>query len=303
MSSHHSKAAVVKSLLANFFIGVTKLGASLWTSSGTLMAESIHSFADCGNQVLLMVGHHRSKKEPNRKSPMGYAREVYFWSLLVGVLMFFLGGVFSMYSGISHLMHPEELQHVGVGIVILLVSASLEAWALNGALKALRNERGNRSLWKWFRETKSSELLVLAVEDIAALSGLCIALVALILTWATHNPIFDSVGSMMIGLLMTFVSFIVTREIHALIIGESADSNIGITIKGLAENYDFFAHHLITIQHGSEVMVSVQLEPLDLEMSLKTAMEKVVELEEEVKNRMPHCRWFFSGISLRKEAD
>jgi len=291
--SDNSKFAILKSFVANFMIGIIKLIAALFTSSGALMAEAIHSFADCGNQMLLFVGMVRSLKSPSRKNPMGFARESYFWAMLVGVLMFFLGGIFSIYTGVQHLIHPEPLENIWVAGIIIFISAILEGWALRGAMLALKKERKNKTLWAWFKDTRSSELLVLTGEDIAALTGLLVAAVALFLTWITNNPIFDAVGGIVIGLWLTLVAFVVTREIHQLIIGEAADPNIGITIKGLASDYDFHAHEIILLQHGHEVMVSIKLEPLRDCMTLSEAMESIIDLEDDIKNRMPQCKWIF----------
>jgi cation diffusion facilitator family transporter len=303
MESHNSTAAIKKSLIANFSIGVTKLVSSVFTGSGTLMAEAIHSFADCGNQLLLMIGLKRSELEPSRKNPMGYARETYFWSLLVGVLMFFLGGVFSIYEGIEHILHPEPLKHVGLAVCILFIAAVIEGWALRGALDAIQNDRGNRSYWKWFRDTRSSEMLVLVVEDVAALSGLAIAFVALFLAWITGNPLYDAIGGIMVGTLLAIVAVMVTREIHNLIIGEAADNNVGITIRGIADEHGFYAHHLILIQHGHEIMASIKLEPLNVEMTLSEAIQAIIDFEKEVRTRMPQCRWIFCEPSPRDNAD
>ena len=293
MSSQSSRKAVFISLAANTGIALSKtIGATL-TGSGSMFAEAIHSFADCGNQALLLVGMKRSARAATSKNPMGFAREIYFWSMMVAVLMFFIGGLFSLYEGIERILHPQPVQYAGIAVSILFVAVILEGISLRGALAALSSERGDKSLWQWFRETRNSELLVVTGEDIAALLGLAIALVALLLTIATGNPVFDAIGSALVGALLMVVAVVVTREILGLVVGEVADPAIEKSAIEIAVRHGFAAYQSISMQHGREVMLALKIEPL-CEMSLTHAMEAIIEIEREIRVRHPECRWIFS---------
>jgi len=204
MSANNSTKAVLYAFSANLGIAVAKTGAALWTGSGSLLAEAIHSYADCGNQVLLLVGMKRSVREATQKHPMGYERESYIWSMMVAFVLFSVGGVFAVYEGVDHLIHAHKVENANIALIVLLVSVLLEGFSLKGALSAMAEERGERSLWQWFKETHSGELMVVTGEDIAALVGLVIALICLGLTVLTGNTVFDAVGSMLIGGLVNY---------------------------------------------------------------------------------------------------
>jgi len=298
MSHSSSKKAVLLSLISNGSIAVTKVIGAIFTGSGSMMAEAIHSVADCGNQALLMVGMKRSQRAATIQNPLGYAREMYFWSMMVAVLMFFLGGVFSLYEGFERLLHPQPVEYVGIAVTILVLAVIFEWISLRGALFALKEERGNKTLWRWFRETRSSELMIVTGEDIAALAGLTIALVALGLTMLTGNSIFDAVGSLIVGLLLVVVAMAVTRELHGLIVGEAADSGINVITSLVASSYGFVAFDIIAVQHGHEVKLTMKIEPLT-EMTLLSAMNAIVLIEADIQKSYPSCRWIFTELGRR----
>ena len=291
--NHSSRKAVLLSLSANAGIAATKAVGAFYTGSGSMYAEAIHSFADCGNQALLLVGMKRSNRAATSQNPMGYAREAYFWAMMVAVLMFFMGGLFSLYEGMERILHPQPVQYTGVAVVILAIAVALEWMSLRGALAALKPERGGKSLWQWFKETRSSELLVVTGEDIAALLGLAFALVALLLTMLTGNPVFDALGSTLVGILLILVAIAVTREILGLVIGEAADPAIEKSSIAIAARHGFAAYHSIALQHGHEVMLALKIEPLQ-SMTLEQAMVTIVEIEKEIRKLHPECRWIFS---------
>ena len=205
MSHTNSSSAIFYAFAANLIIALAKTGAALWTGSGALIAEAIHSFADCGNQILLYIGMKRAAKTATLKHPMGYGRESYIWSMMVALILFSVGGIFSVYEGWERYHAPQAVENAQLALIILGIAVIMEVLSLKGALNALKAERGNRSFWQWFKETHSSELMVVTGEDIAALAGLVIALVMLGLTMLTGNPLFDAIGSMLIGLLLIIV--------------------------------------------------------------------------------------------------
>jgi cation diffusion facilitator family transporter len=223
MSSSHSSIAIFYAFAANLGVAVVKAGTAIWTGSGSLLAEAIHSFADCGNQVLLFIGMKRSEKEATRKHPMGFGREAYIWSMMVAFILFSVGGIFSVYEGWLRYTHPHTMENVDVALLVLMVALGLEYLSLKRALAAIQQEKGKHSLWQWFKETQSSELMVAIGEDVTALAGLMIAMVMLGLTMLTGNTAYDAAGSILIGALLITVAVVIGTEVHSLLLGEAAE--------------------------------------------------------------------------------
>src|ERR1700761_192194 len=176
---------------ANFAIFVAKMCAAMFTGSGTMLAESIHSLADCANQLLLLIGVRQSKRAPSADHPLGFGMVVYFWSFIVSLLLFTVGGLFSFYEGIHKINNPEALRMPWLAIGVLVFALVAESFSMWGCLREVRKARGGNNLWRWFRESRQSELIVVFGEDLAALLGLAFALLAISLTLITGNPIFD----------------------------------------------------------------------------------------------------------------
>jgi cation diffusion facilitator family transporter len=296
MTDAHSTKAILYAFAANLGIAAAKSGAAMWTGSGSLMAEAIHSFADCGNQVLLLVGMQRSKKEPTRKHPMGFGRESYIWSMMVAIILFSVGGLFSIYEGWLRYSNPHEVENGGIALFILLAAIGLEYFSLKGALQAMAIEKGDRSLWQWFRETHSSELMVVTGEDIAALAGLVIALVMLGLTMITGDTAYDAAGSMLIGLLLVVVAAVVGKEVHSLLIGEAVEEVSDHVEKYLkAQSCVRQVLNLWAINHGTAVMLTIKAE-LEPEMTVSDAVLQINRMEKEIKQTHSRVRWIFFEI-------
>jgi len=296
MANNSSTKAVLYAFSANLGIAVAKTGAALWTGSGSLLAEAIHSYADCGNQVLLLIGMKRSVRAATKKHPMGYERESYIWSMMVAFILFSIGGLFAVYEGWQHLIHQHAVENTVVAILVLLIAVVLEAFSLNGALSALKEEKGSRSLWQWFKQTHSSELMVVTGEDIAALAGLVIALTGLGLTALTGNTVYDAIGSILIGLLLILVAAVVGAEVHSLVIGET-DETIRTQIKVYLEEQPCVIRvlNLWAIHHGSSVMVSIKAE-LQPDMKVADAVTQINAMEKQIKKDHPRVRWTFFEI-------
>ncbi|MEF3073778.1 cation diffusion facilitator family transporter [Methylobacter sp. Wu1] len=296
MSHSSSTTAVLYALAANLGITIAKAGAAFWTGSGSLLAEAIHSLADSGNQILLLIGMRRSKKQATPLHPMGFGREAYIWSMMVAITLFSVGGVFSVYEGWLRYMNPHEVENAEVAFLILVIAVALESFSLNGALAALKEEKGERTLWQWFKETHSSELMVITGEDVAALAGLLIAMVMLGLTMLTGNTAFDAAGSMLIGLLLICVAIIVGREVHSLILGESAEG-IHDSIKQYLENQPCVRQvlNLWAIHHGNSVMVMIKAE-LTPDLVVIDAVDKINAMERQIKEAHPSVKWIFFEI-------
>lgn len=296
MSSHAegSTKAIFYALGANAGIAVAKFIAAFFTGSNAMLAEAIHSLSDCTNQVFLLIGLRESKKPPTDAHPMGYGRVVYFWSMMVAILLFFLGGAFSVMEGISHLNHPQPLSHALPALLVLGVSVVLEGFSLYGAMKEIRRIAGGKPFFRWFRETRQSELMVVAGEDIAALCGLTIAFIAVLLAQLTGNPMWDALGSIAVGALLMVVAVFIMHEVKAMIIGESAAPEVHAGIKAHIEAHPAVEHviHLITLQWGEQLMVAVQakMRPQQSDMALVDAINAV---EESLQARWPQAKWCF----------
>ena len=197
MSSGHANPvkAILLALGANFVIFLAKLFAALVTGSGAMLAEAVHSLADCGNQGLLLLGIRQAKRPPSDEYPLGWGRALYFWSFLVAILLFSVGGMFSIYEGIHKLTHPEPLRWAWLALGVLMFAIVAEGISMRGCMHEVNKSRGTQNLWTWFRETRSSELLVIFGEDLAALLGLCIAALAVGATMLTGNLLFDAAGT------------------------------------------------------------------------------------------------------------
>ncbi|HKU00796.1 MAG TPA: cation diffusion facilitator family transporter [Paraburkholderia sp.] len=292
--SGESPKAIFYALAANAGIAVCKYAAAAFTGSGSMFAEAIHSTADCGNQLLLLFGLRQSREPPTPLHPMGTGRAINFYSLLVALLLFFVGGAFSVYEGVHRLIAREPLQYAYVALAVLGISVMLEAFSLYGALREIRKGSPTKSLWRWARETRDSDLLVVAGEDIAALAGLAIAFAAVLLTVVTGNPVWDACGSVGVGLLLMLISWFIAREVKSMIVGESASPemrrDIEAHLRARPEIRSIIS--LITLQWGKEVMVAVQCEMIDYEHS-RAMVESINAIEADLQARFPLVRWVF----------
>ena len=204
-----SLKSIIYALVANFSIAVAKLIAAFITNSGSMLAEGIHSLADCGNQGLLLFGIKSAKRPPDSHHPLGYGKTVYFWSFIVAIMLFSMGGLFSVYEGMHKLHETEPVKSPWIAIGVLLFAIVAEALSMAGCIREVNKVRAGRSFRQWFVETRQSELLVIFGEDLAALMGLVLALIAVSLAMITGNPLFDALGSIGIGILLLIVAFMV----------------------------------------------------------------------------------------------
>ena len=214
--------AVVAALGANLGIAVTKFIAFLLTGSASMLAESVHSIADTGNEVLLLVGRGRSLRPPSDEHPFGFGRERYFYGFVVSVMLFTVGAAFSVYDGIHKILNPETIRAPLVALIVLVLSAVLESFSLRTGIQEANKVRGDRNWSTFIRRTKAPELPVVLLEDLAALIGLGFAFAGVTLTWLTGYGQWDGAGSLAIGLLLATAAAILAVEMKSLLIGESA---------------------------------------------------------------------------------
>jgi len=289
-----SRKSILFALLANFGIAVTKSVAAVLTGSGSLLAEAIHSYADCANQGLLFFGLKAMKKKPDADHPLGYGKEIYFWSFIVALILFSMGGLFSIYEGMHKLHAHEGLRSPMIAIVVLIVSIILEGASLYGCIKQINKLRHNVSLWTWAKNSRRSELVVILGEDTAALLGLVFALIAVILATVTGNPIFDAIGSIGIGVLLIIISFFLAIKVKSLLIGQSADNKTRKEILEYLESRPEVDRilNMITLQLGPQIMLAVKAKMATAD-SIDQLIQNINRCESELKKEIPDIQWVF----------
>lgn len=236
-----STKAVVAALVANTIIAVAKFVAATVTGSSAMLSEGIHSVADSGNQALLLLGNRRSRKPADRRHPFGYGPEMYFWSLIVAMILFGLGGGFSMYEGIAHLGHAEIPEHPIWNYVILAVAFVVEAVALRVALGELKGRGSGRSLWQRIRESKDPRVFVPIAEDTAALLGVVVAFLGIFLARVLEMAVLDAVSSIVIGLILAGVAVFLAYETRALLVGETIEPELEDGVRRVCDDEDAVA--------------------------------------------------------------
>jgi cation diffusion facilitator family transporter len=295
-----SLRSIFFALGANLAIAIAKTAGAVFTGSASMLAEAIHSFADCGNQALLIWGLKEARRGASADHPLGHGRAIYFWSFIVALMLFSMGGLFSIYEGVHKLHEPEPLRYAWVAAAILTFGIVAESVSLWGALREINKERGERSLWRWFRSSRQSELLVIFGEDMAALGGLVIALAFIGLSAATGNPAWDAAGSICIGVLLVAVAVLVGVEVKALLVGQSAEPEVLADLRAHLEAQPQIerVYSLITQQMGSEIMVAVKsrMRPLGSDVAL---IEAINEIERGLRAAFPAVRWVFFEPDLR----
>lgn len=289
-----SVKSIIFALSANLGIAITKTVAAVITGSGAMLAESIHSFADCGNQGLLFLGLKASKKKPDHEHPLGYGKAIYFWSFIVALMLFSMGGLFSIYEGIHKLDTTEEVKNPLIAIVVLSVSMVLEGASLWGCITQVKKIKKKQSLWEWIKNTRQSELVVVFGEDVAALFGLLFALISVILAYVTGNPVYDSIGSIGIGVLLVFVSIFVAAKVKGLLIGQSADEAVRLEVKTFLEARPEIESifNLITLQLGAQIMVAVKARMAKAD-SIEQVIKNINTCEKQLKKAFPEVQWVF----------
>jgi|KBSMisStaDraftv2_1062788.scaffolds.fasta_scaffold95357_3 cation diffusion facilitator family transporter len=286
--------AVVYALGANFAIAITKYVAAAITGSGSMFAEAVHSTADCGNQLLLLLGLKLSRRPPTPDYPMGFGKETYFWSFVVAIMLFTVGGMFSIYEGWHKLNGPEPLDKPFIALGVLAFGLVAESFSMFGALREVNKLRRGANLWRWFRQSRNSELVVIFGEDLAALVGLALAFVAVLATWVTGNPLWDALGGIAIGVLLVIVAVAVAVEVKAMLIGQGVEPAVR------AEMVEFLSAQpavekvldLITLHFGGDVMVAVKAK-LRPQGDLDALVDAINAIEAAFKGRFPETQWIF----------
>jgi cation diffusion facilitator family transporter len=302
--AHQSKKVVLLALAANAGIALAKFVAFVLTRSSAMLAEAIHSLADTGNQLLLLLGMKRASKPPDDRHPFGYKMESYFWSFIVAIMLFSLGGLFAIYEGV-HKLHELEasiaegktptMEHVSVAIGVLLVSVMLEGYSWMAATREVNRLRGEQGLFSFIEDSKSTEIIVIWMEDTGALAGLFLALSGVLLTLQTGNPYWDVYSTFGIGLLMVLIAFFVARETKSLLIGEGATKESLATITRLVNETDGVEHlvNMRSMQLGEdEFLVALKIH-WATSLTVDEVVRRTNELEARIREAIPRARYLF----------
>jgi len=296
MSTEGSTRAIVAAFLANLGIAIAKFVAFLATGAASMLAESIHSVADTGNQALLILGGRKARRPPTALHPFGFGHERYFWAFLVAVVLFTVGSLFALYEGFDKLRHPHELESPVWAISVLVVAIVLEGFSLRTAvIESNKVRRRGQGWWSFVRRTKTPELPVVLLEDVGALLGLVFALAGVTLAVVTHEPRFDAVGSIAIGLLLGVIAIILGREMRSLLIGEAAGRRDVAKIRGAVETTDGVRRliHQRTMHLGpDELLVAAKLE-LDPSLTFEQVVEVINRTEQRIRSAVPTARLIY----------
>lgn len=301
-SNEGSVKAIFFALAANGGIAIAKFFAAWWTGSGSMLAEAIHSTADCVNQLLLLLGMKEANRPESEDHPLGHHRVTYFWSMIVALMLFFIGGAFSVYEGVERLHSHEPLSNGLIALLVLGVAVVLEGISLWGAMREIKRQSNGKSFIRWFRESRQSELMVVASEDIAALLGLLFAFIAVAATVITGNPLWDAMGSILIGVVLMVVAFAVMIEVKALIVGESLAPEVR---QELAEFIDAQPEvetvlNIITQAWGDKMIIAVKARMADMDTITGAEMvRRINEVEDRIQVKWPEARWVFFEPDVR----
>lgn len=291
----NSLRTIFYALGANFAIFVTKAIAASMTGSSAMLAEAVHSLADCGNQLLLLMGMQRAKRPPTPDYPLGYGKEIYFWSFLVAIMLFTVGGMFSLYEGWHKLHSFEPMTRPWIAIGVLGFGIIAESVSMRACMVEVNKARGDLSLWRWFRQSRQAELVVIFGEDLAALLGLVFAMLAVVATMVSGNPIYDAIGTLGIGTLLIVVALFVAIEVKAMLIGQSVEPLQREAIRQFitARPEIRQVYSLITLQLGNDIMVAVQAEMADPSASTAESILRINAVEAALRVAFPDVMWSF----------
>ena len=259
-----SRRAIYAAFAANLGIAIAKLIGAIITGSAGLLAETFHSLADTGNQALLLVGGRRADRKPSKEHPFGYGSERYFWSFVVALVLFSLGGLFALFEGVQKLGNPHQASHLGLAIIILLFAIVLESFSLGTALREAKHSKlPDVSWWSYVRNAKEPELPVVLLEDFGAEIGLLFALIGVIVARITGNSRWDALGSLAIGALLIGIAYVLAVKMKSLLIGEAATSEVQDLISTALINHPHVNKiiHMRTLHLGpDELLLAVKIE-------------------------------------------
>jgi cation diffusion facilitator family transporter len=295
--------AVIAALLANAGIAIAKFVAFLVTRSSAMLAESVHSVADTGNQALLLFGKRQARRLPDERRPFGYGRERYFWAFVVALVLFSLGSLFALYEGIEKLRHPHEVESPEWAIGVLLIGLVLEGSSFRIAIREARLIKGAANWWQFIRRTRQPELPVVVLEDAGALLGLLIALGAVVMTMVTDNTRWDAAGTISIGVLLGIIAIVLATEMKSLLIGEPANEETVARIEAAIERSPNVQRiiYLRTLHVGpDQILVAAKLE-FAHELTMREIAVAIDEVEAEIRADVPRATQIYVEPDLYRQ--
>jgi cation diffusion facilitator family transporter len=295
MSTQGGNRAIIAALAANLGIAVTKFVAFLLTRSSSMLAESIHSLADSGNQVLLLVGGKRAVRAPTESHPFGFGRSRFLYAFIVSVVLFSVGGLFALYEAYHKWSHPEPIEDwKWVPVAVLIAAIGMESFSFRTAIVEANPVRGAKSWWRFIREAKSPELPVVLLEDSAALIGLVMALFGVGMTLATDDGRWDAVGTAMIGVLLVLVAVVLAIETSSLLLGEGAEPEILLAIRAalVGPGVDSVIHLRTLYTGAEEMLVAAKIGVAPTESAIEVA-RAIDEAEVRVRAAVPMAKLIF----------
>lgn len=289
MAGHGSNRVILTALAANVGIAIAKFVAAGITGSSAMITEGVHSLVDSTNHVLLLYGTRRSRKAPDATHPLGYGRELYFWSFVVAILVFSLGAGVSLYEGILHLMEPEPTTDPLVAFVVLGVAFLLEGWSTVAALREFNASRGRKSVLRAIHDTKDAPTLIVLLENAGAMAGLVIAAAGIALTVVTGSELFDGIASVLIGLVLAGTAVTLLIEAKGLLIGEAADPAIVAALRECIESHDGIVavREVLTVHQAPEMVVAVISADFEDSITARDVELAVADIERTIAERFP----------------
>jgi cation diffusion facilitator family transporter len=286
--------SIKAALTANACVAGAKTVGAYFTGSASMAAEAIHSFADCGNQLLLMWGKRTSDRKADKDHPFGYGMNVFFWSFIVALVLFSLGGTYSLYEGVHKLMNPEPLQHTGWAIAVLTLGFFLELRSFRTCLAEIRETYPGKNMFWFFKETRDPALLVIFGEDLAALLGLGIAAGFLGLALYTNNPAFDAMGSIAVGVLLIVVAIGLFIETKELLTGQSVDPSVRRALHQLLADFEPVEHtyECRTLQLGEDALLMIRARFREKE-NVPQLLKDINDLELAISEQFPQFTQIF----------
>lgn len=307
MAAGGSNIAIYGAIGANLLIAISKFTASFFTGSSAMLAEGIHSLVDTGNGLLLLMGIKRSKQKPDKLHPFGYGKEVYFWSFVVSILIFALGGGFAIYEGIHALQDPHMIEDPTWNYVVLIAAIAFEGTALVLALKAFNKSRSrSQNIITSIVRSKDAATFAIIIEDTAAIIGLVVALLGVFLSQLLQNPYLDGSASIVIGVILLIVASFLAKESKGLLLGESALPEVTSQVeKIMADHPNVEAWSYPRTMHLGPYSILLAME-IDIKdsLTLTEAEETVRQLEQQIKEQQPHIKQVLIEItSIESQAD
>jgi len=297
-----SVKVIIAALIGNTLIAVTKFSAAFITGSSAMLSEGIHSLVDTGNQVLLLHGLKQAKKPADEKFPYGHGKEVYFWSFIVAILIFALGGGISIYEGVQHLQHPKAITKPLINYIVLGLAMLFEGAAWMFAFREFTRAKGKWGYLEAIQRGKDPSLFVVLFEDTAAMLGLIVAFVGVGLTDMTGILYFDGIASVIIGLILLGTAVWLAYETKGLLIGESANASVVRGIRNILQEYNQIEHinEVLTMHMGPDfVLTNISVDFRDNE-SASSVESVIAEIDKVIKTQFPQIKRIFIEAEARK---